>query len=78
MNWYKQINLYKTAKEKIPGGLSSGKPDSDFDEKSLKEGIKVEMEHTNDKEVAKEICKDHLTENKNYYKCLKKMEKECK
>ena len=35
-------------------------------------GIKVEMEHTDDVEVAKKIAMDHLAENPNYYSDLKK------
>jgi hypothetical protein len=46
--------------------------------KSLKSqfnmGIKVEMEHTNDKEMAKEIALDHLWEDPFYYSKLRKME----
>ena len=38
----------------------------------LKLGIKEEMEHTTDKDVAKEIALDHLAENPKYYSKLKK------
>lgn len=62
-------------KEKLKGGKGDGRPDSDFDPKWLAVGIKVEMEHTNDKALAKEIAKDHLTEDILYYKKLRKMEK---
>ena len=62
--------------EKFKGGLGDGKPDSNFDPEALKAGIKVEMEHTSDPSAAKEIAKDHLTEDKDYYKKLAKMEKE--
>jgi hypothetical protein len=41
----------------------------------LYKGIEVEMEHTDDKELAKEIAKDHLTEYPYYYDELEKMEK---
>lgn len=61
--------------EVIPGGLSSGKPDSDFDESSIAEGAKVELEHTSNLMMAREIAKDHLSEDPDYYKKLKKMEK---
>lgn len=61
--------------EQIPGGLSSGKPDSDFDPAQLARGMKVEMEHTNNKAIAREIAKDHLTEDPEYYVKLAKMEK---
>lgn len=41
----------------------------------LQKGIKVEMEHTNDRQIAKEIALDHLVESPEYYKQLEKMEK---
>jgi hypothetical protein len=40
----------------------------------LKMGLKVEMEHTNDKDKAKEIALDHLWEDPSYYSKLKKIE----
>lgn len=52
--------------------------DSKFDKKELRIGIKIEMEHTDDEEVAKDIAKDHLSEIPNYYTRLAKMEKEGK
>jgi hypothetical protein len=58
----------------IPGGLAEGKTNSDFDPESLKEGIKVEMEHTDDPKVAAEIARDHLTEDKDYYVKLRTIE----
>jgi len=58
----------------MSGGLADDKKPSDFDQKQLEDGIKVEYEHTNDREVAREIAMDHLTEDKDYYKKLKKME----
>jgi len=58
----------------IKGGLGDGKPDSDFDPIQLKKGIKVESEHTKDPNIAKEIAKDHLTEDPEYYIKLNKME----
>jgi hypothetical protein len=42
----------------------------------LKMGIKVEMEHTDDPKLAREIAMDHLVEDPNYYAKLKKMEGE--
>ena len=42
----------------------------------LKKGIKIESEHTDDKEKAKEIAMDHITEFPDYYDRLEKMEKE--
>lgn len=42
--------------------------------KQLEKGIKVEMEHTKNKEKAKEIAMDHLFEDPKYYDKLKKIE----
>jgi hypothetical protein len=50
------------------------RPDQDYDPYWLAQGIQVEMEHTTDPEVAKEIAKDHLDEFDMYYQSLKKME----
>ena len=61
--------------EKLTGGAGDNRPDSDFDPKQLEIGIKHEMEHTKDRGIAKEIAKDHLSEDPNYYKKLKKIEK---
>lgn len=62
-------------KDKLHGGAADGKPDSAFNKKWLERGIEVEMEHTNDRSVAAEIAKDHLTEDPMYYKKLRKIEK---
>jgi hypothetical protein len=48
-------------------------PDRMFDTTQLIIGTKVEMEHTTDPKIAKQIAKAHLWENKNYYKILKKV-----
>ena len=61
--------------DRIPGGLAQGRPDSDFDPKALAEGVRVEMEHTTDRRIAKEIAKDHLTEDRHYYRKLATIEK---
>jgi hypothetical protein len=59
----------------IPGGRAAGKSPSQFDPKELRKGIKIEHEHTPSSRKAEEISMDHLTEDKNYYKKLIKMEK---
>jgi hypothetical protein len=64
-----------STKDKIPGGLSDKADPKDFDAKQLTKGTKVEMEHTDDPAIAKEIAMDHLSEDKDYYKKLEKMEK---
>jgi len=70
MNWYKIISG-----RKIPGGRADGKVPSDFNQTLMEEGVEVEKEHTNDKEIAQEITMDHLEESPQYYKKLKEMEK---
>jgi hypothetical protein len=61
--------------EKLKGGKGDNRPDSDFNKKDLEHAIKHEMEHTKNQSIAKEIAKDHLSEDPNYYKKLKKIEK---
>ena len=51
-----------------------GFTEDDADSKELAMGIKVEQEHTPDKDVAKRISLDHLSELSDYYTRLKKME----
>lgn len=60
--------------DKIPGGLAAGKRRSDFDPDQVRMGIEVEMEHTDDRQVALEIALDHLAEDPRYYTHLKEME----
>jgi hypothetical protein len=49
-----------------------------FINEQLIKGIKVEMEHTDNPEVARKIALDHLLENPFYYEYLDKMEEELK
>jgi len=67
--------MLQKACDKIPGGLADDMEPDDFDQEELNAGIKVEMEHTSDKNIAREIAMDHLTEDPNYYKKLKKIHK---
>ena len=50
--------------------------EKDADPEQLKLGIKVEMEHTKNRAIAKRISLDHLAELPDYYTRLLKMEKE--
>jgi len=69
---------------KLKGGLSDNKTIGDLSNKhkisidnilsQLNKGIKIEMEHTTDKQKAKEIAMDHLYEDPKYYDKLKKIE----
>jgi len=67
--------LLKAHKDRMPGGLADKKKPSDFDPEALRAGIKVEMEHTNDRTTAREIAMDHLAEDPAYYRKLKTIEK---
>lgn len=69
------FDIWKTAAERIYGGRAAGRPDKNFNAAQLAKGTKVEMEHTTNPKVAKEIAKDHLVEHSGYYPALAKMEK---
>lgn len=59
-------------KDKLPGGSADKKKPSDFNSEQLKIGAQHEMEHTKDKSLAQEIAMDHLIEDPDYYKKMKK------
>jgi len=71
MNWYKKA---EKCKKHIPGGNADNRRSSDFDQKELSRGKKVELEHTKNPDIAKEITMDHLEEHKDYYTGLEHME----
>lgn len=74
--------------DQIHGGKSDGKTVEDIArhhgvpveeiEAQLKIGMKIEMEHTDDSDLAKEIALDHLWEFVNYYTELTKLEDKLK
>lgn len=47
-------------------------------QQQLERGTKVEMEHTTDPKIARQIAKDHLAESPDYYVELTKMERKLK
>jgi hypothetical protein len=49
-----------------------------FEPDELEMGIEVEMEHTDDPDIAEQIARDHLAENPNYYTDLKSCENQNK
>ncbi len=61
--------------EQIPGGRAAGKKPDDFDVEQLSVGTHHELEHTANRAMAMEIAMDHLAEDPNYYRKLKKIEK---
>lgn len=70
----KKEQLKKTSAEIVRGGKADWMSDGRFSDKQLRMGITIEKEHTTNPRIAKEIAKDHLTEDKNYYTHLKEME----
>jgi len=70
--------------EKLEGGVADSKSldelakkhkvDVKILTKQFNKGIKVEMEHTDNKQMAKEIAMDHISEDPKYYDKLSKME----
>ena len=70
-----KIKILIKKQEQLKGGAGDNKPDNDFNSQQLEIGIKHEMEHTKNRKIAKEIAKDHLSEDPNYYKKIKKIEK---
>ena len=72
----KELDQEQNSDDVLVGGLGDGKKDDEFKKDQLQMGINVEKEeHTPNEEIAKEIAKDHLTENDDYYTYLEKMEK---
>ena len=61
----KELDKWNT--EILKGGEGEGKKASDFNKTQVDMGIMVELEHTNDPEIALEIAIDHLTEDPEYY-----------
>jgi len=69
---YNGKNLLRVQREGvIPGGYAAGKLPSPFDPAQLAAGTKVEMEHTTDRDIAREIAMDHLAEDPRYYDKLR-------
>ena len=62
--------------ERIRGGHAKGMRPSDFDKVQLERGTRVELEHTTNREVAREIAMDHLAEDPRYYHKLAKIHSE--
>lgn len=61
-------------KDVLHGGEADNKPDSEFNPKQLAEGVEHEHEHTDQNQIAKEIAKDHLSEDPLYYKKVEQIE----
>ena len=66
---------YSGQKDILPGGNADNVPDQEFSPRSLAEGASHEHEHADNNQVAKEIAKDHLSEDPHYYEKVKSIEK---
>lgn len=81
--WAK-IKTPSVFEDAFPGGMADKYSLNDLAKKhgigvdeiksQIAKGVKVEMEHTNDKKVAFEIAKDHIFEDPKYYDKLKTIE----
>lgn len=56
----------------VKGGVGDTAAPENIDPTQLALGIQIEMEHTNDERIAKEIATDHLSEHPDYYTKLAK------
>lgn len=83
---FKTSNKRIAFEDTVTGGLADNMSLSDIAAKhrvsieqirnQMKMGIEVEMEHTDSRDIAIEIAKDHLVEDPSYYTKLKRMENE--
>jgi len=58
--------------DKLHGGKADYVPDYKFNKKELRKGIRHELEHSDDSDIAKETAEDHMMEDPKYYTHLKK------
>ena len=63
------------AEDRLHGGKANHMPDSKFSPKALDEGKEDEREYTDNDQIAKEIAKDHLQDDPQYYKKEKLIER---
>lgn len=70
-----EAHIYSIISDFLYGGRSKDFK-GNYDQKELKMGTKVELEHTKCPLIAEKIAKDHLAELPDYYTRLKKMEEE--
>lgn len=61
--------------DRLEGGVSDEYPPSSYDQREIRRGQRVEMEHTNNPAIAREIASDHLAENPRYYRVLPLVER---
>lgn len=69
------IKASHSAQDLLPGGLADFINPDTLNQKEIDRGMKVELEHTNNEDLAREIARDHLSEDPSYYEKLEKMER---
>lgn len=72
MAMLKDTRITDNQKRIIASGYTDLKKKHEHYMRQLQIGIMVEHEHTNNREVATQIARDHLAEDKNYYTKLKR------
>ena len=70
-----QMNKKSADQNPLKGGIGDKMDLSKQNPQQVNKGIAVEKEHTPKTELAKDIVKDHLTEDPDYYSKLEKIEK---
>lgn len=68
---YEIIPPAKKAAPRLTMAGTDPRPDNQYISSELELGVKTEMEHTDNPEVAKKIAKDQLDENPRYYSMMK-------
>lgn len=69
----KQARVELEEDDLIPGGLADHAQDDEFDPIQLQKGVMVEMVHTDDREVAKELAQDNLAKDPLYYEKVEEL-----
>ena len=68
------VKISKKWVDRLHGGKADDKTPDDFPKEDVDRGRKIEREHSNDPDIAREISLDHLCEHPNYYAGLEHME----
>ena len=75
-DWLKELKAFKDGFCEAGRAADKGFTEKDADPKELAMGVKIEMEHTTNKDISKKISLDHLSEISDYYQRLKRMEED--
>jgi hypothetical protein len=71
-----EATVYRVLSDMVNTGKSKGKMPAGTPKKEIKQGVKIEKEHTPNPTIARKVVADHVTETgPGYYPALVKMEK---